>query len=119
MKSEDFGPVFSCKKCSMAVQYVQRRAGNVCEEMLTGGRHHCAHEKNEPLPRYIECVCGVACIDKHGQRYDLTGKLHKHDLTISIPAPQSVRYLALQAGVRLPLPARPMRPLTRADGFTL
>jgi hypothetical protein len=32
---------------------------------------------------------------------------------------QAVRYLALQAGVRLPLPARPMRPLTRADGFTL
>jgi hypothetical protein len=32
---------------------------------------------------------------------------------------EAVRYLALQAGVRLPLPARPMRPLTRADGFTL
>ena len=70
----------------MVVQYVQRRAGQVLEEMLTGGQHHCIHEKGEALPRYFQCVCGVHVIEKHGQRYDLAGNPHKHDAP-KAPAP--------------------------------
>lgn len=75
----DFGPVHACPKCGMMIQYVQRRGGNVPEEMLTGGRHHCEHIKGEPLPHYLQCICGTHVIEKHGQRYNLAGQLHRHD----------------------------------------
>jgi hypothetical protein len=92
MKPEDFGPVHSCPKCGMAIQYVQRRGGNVPEEMLTGGRHHCKHIKGEPLPRYLQCVCGIHVIERGGLRYDLAGQPHKHDApkpVVARPAPVS------------------------------
>jgi hypothetical protein len=75
----DFGPVHSCPHCGRMIQYVNRRGMNTCEDVAEGGRHHCPHVKGEPLPRYLECTCGVHCIDRHGVRYDLAGDQHKHD----------------------------------------
>ncbi len=79
MDRTDFGPVYGCPRCDRMVQYVNRHGQNVLEDVAEGGRHHCQHEKGEPLPRYVHCACGVHCIDRHGQRYDLAGQLHRHD----------------------------------------
>ncbi len=78
-KWSQFGPVHSCPTCNRMVQYVDRRGQNVLEDVAEGGRHHCPHIPGEALPRYVECTCGIACIDRHGQRCDLAGNPHTHE----------------------------------------
>jgi hypothetical protein len=86
-----FGPVHSCQKCGRMVQYVDRRGQNVLEDVAEGGRHHCPHVPGEALPHYLHCHCGVHCIDRHGQRYDLAGNPHKHDIPKPIVPPVPLR----------------------------
>ncbi len=104
VRSEDFGPVFSCRKCGIMVQWVNRHGRNVLEDMATGGQHHEIHQKGESLPRYVECTCGVACIDRHGQRYDLAGNPHKHEAAKPVTPPR-------------PAPVAKTSKSDRAEGF--